>query len=302
MCCCKLHLHARWTVDAILKSAEKQEIDLPFTDYASFFEHITANCPDSSVAYLNWSCTPNKKEFCDDIKESSQKLFQDLKSKSNDKVLVPFTTFQMVKYVNKRGEEKEHLKPVDKDSTLKEVIFFAESLLPNIIHHRNHLRHYRNTIKVFRENFDAAFLDIDFSQNLKLPVKFEPQSMHWHKDAVTVHSGITKFHGEKVYHPYIADDKKHDQKFVKLVLQEMIQSLDSLPQLCVIESDNCNSQYKSAQHFQDIQSLADTFNFSIIRIFSVAGHGKGEVDHVGGLAKCAIRRYVGTRGEDSQCD
>jgi len=82
----------------------------------------------------------------------------------------------------------------------------------------------------------------------------------------------------------------------------MIQSLDSLPQLCVIESDNCNSQYKSAQHFQDIQSLADTFNFSIIRIFSVAGHGKGEVDHVGGLAKCAIRRYVGTRGEDSQCD
>ena len=35
----------------------------------------------------------------------------------------------------------------------------------------------------------------------------------------------------------------------------------------------------------------------IICVFSIAGHGKGEVDHVGGLAKCAIRWYVGTGGK-----
>ena len=34
----------------------------------------------------------------------------------------------------------------------------------------------------------------------------------------------------------------------------------------------------------------------IVRVFGVAGHGKGEVDHVGGLAKVAIRRHVGTGG------
>ena len=31
---------------------------------------------------------------------------------------------------------------------------------------------------------------------------------------------------------------------------------------------------------------------TLVRIYSVAGHGKGEVDHVGGLAKVAIRREV----------
>ena len=31
-------------------------------------------------------------------------------------------------------------------------------------------------------------------------------------------------------------------------------------------------------------------------LFSVSSHRKGEVDHVGGLAKVAIRRYIGTGG------
>ena len=35
---------------------------------------------------------------------------------------------------------------------------------------------------------------------------------------------------------------------------------------------------------------------SIFRVFRIAGHGKGEVDHVGGLAKVAIRRHIGTGG------
>ena len=31
---------------------------------------------------------------------------------------------------------------------------------------------------------------------------------------------------------------------------------------------------------------------TLVEIYGVAGHGKGEVDHVGGLAKVAIRREV----------
>ena len=69
-----------------------------------------------------------------------------------------------------------------------------------------------------------------------------------------------------------------------------------MPELCVIESDNCTSQYKSAHHFHDIQAISDQIQIPIIKLYSVAGHGKGEVDHVGGLAKIAIRRYIGTGG------
>ena len=62
-----------------------------------------------------------------------------------------------------------------------------------------------------------------------------------------------------------------------------------MPEMCIIESDNCNAQYKSAQHFETIHCLSTTFKIPIVRIFSITGHGKGEADHVGGLAKCAIR-------------
>ena len=70
-----------------------------------------------------------------------------------------------------------------------------------------------------------------------------------------------------------------------------------MPEMCIIESDNCNAQYKSAQHFEAIQCLSTTFKIPVVRIFSIAGHGKGEVDHAEGLAKCAIRQYFGSGGK-----
>ena len=83
--------------------------------------------------------------------------------------------------------------------------------------------------------------------------------------------------------------KKHEQTFVKLVLEEMLETVENIPEICIIESDNCSSQYKSAQHFDNIQNICNKIGVPIIRLFSVAGHGKGEVGHVGGLAKCSIR-------------
>ena len=31
---------------------------------------------------------------------------------------------------------------------------------------------------------------------------------------------------------------------------------------------------------------------TVIQVYSIAGHGKGEVDHVGGLSKVTVRREV----------
>ena len=183
-----------------------------------------------------------------------------------------------------------------KSENMAGILEFIDSILPKIINHRNHLRHYRNTINIFRDHFDALFIDIDFSENLSIPVKYEPQSLHWYHEQVTIHSGIVKLHGEKSYHPYVSDDRKHDQKFVKLVLEEMLATVDAIPEVCIIESDNCTSQYKSAQHFNEIQEICDKIEVLIIRVYNVAGHGKGEVDHVGGVAKVAIRRFIGTGG------
>ena len=84
-------------------------------------------------------------------------------------------------------------------------------------------------------------------------------------------------------------NKRHDQTFVKLVLEKMSESVRSMPEVYIIKSENCNAQYKSTQHSEAIQCLSTTFKIPVVRIISIAGHGKGEVDHVRGLTKCAIR-------------
>ena len=67
MCYCKLYWHARWVIEAIIKCAESQEIEVPFENYATFFNHLTQDCEPGSTAYINWVCTPSKKKFCDHI-------------------------------------------------------------------------------------------------------------------------------------------------------------------------------------------------------------------------------------------
>ena len=127
----------------------------------------------------------------------------------------------------------------------------ARTSLKNFIHHRNQLKHYRNCIGTLRKELGEVSIDIDFSENLSVPVKFEPQTLHWSHQQITVHSGILKHAGEKSYHPYLSDDLNHDQKFVKIVMHEMIRNINELKEgsICLIESDNCTSQYKSAEHF-----------------------------------------------------
>ena len=44
MCCCKVHLHARWSVKALIECCKKQNIPVDFNDYKSFFAYLTKNC------------------------------------------------------------------------------------------------------------------------------------------------------------------------------------------------------------------------------------------------------------------
>ena len=148
------------------------------------------------------------------------------------------------------------------------------------------LKYYRNTQSIFESLFDSVSIDINFAENLTVPVKYQPQSLHWSHEQVTVHSGIMKVKSEKTYHPYFSDSLKHDQVFVKKVLEEMLSDIE-FPQkyMIVIESDIYTSQYKSLQHFHDLQEISTKYNRMLVRVFGIAGHDKGEIDHVGGLAK-----------------
>jgi len=294
MCCCKKHLHARWGIAALLENAKEQGINLNFESYTEFFQHLTEDCTKEKLTYIDLNCTPSKKITCEDITQRWNNLKTDILSKDDKKTTVKFQYFIKEEHVNTKGKTVKRLRAVTTKADLKFITSFISDLLPSIIHHRNQLKHYRSTIHQVYDMFNGAIIDVDFSENLTVPVKYEPQSLHWSHEQVTVHSGIMKFEGEKSYHPYLSDDKKHDQHFVELALHEMISELPTIPETIVIESDNCSQQYKSASHFYSMKQLADKFLFTVIRIYGIAEHGKGEVDHVGGVAKTAIRREVAT--------
>ena len=52
---------------------------------------------------------------------------------------------------------------------------------------------------------------------------------------------------------------------------------------------------KSVVHFYNLQCLSDRKKIKIARVYGIAGHGKGEVDHVGGMTKGAVRQEVAAK-------
>ena len=291
MCCCLPHLHARWSINEIIQCAKKQNIPLEsFDSYTMFFKALTEQCSNHDYTYISWQCTPDKKTTCQDISSNWECLKLFLIESSNGDVTVPFNYFQKTN-ITKKGKETKRLKLLETDAGMVFLVNFVDNILAKLIYHRNMLKYYRNTRRISESLFDSLSIDINFAENLTVQVKYEPQSLHWSHEQVTVHSEIMKVKGKKTYHPYFSDSLKHDQVFVKKVLEEMLPD-NEIPQesTIVIESDNCTSQYKSAQHFHDLQEISTKYNRMLVRVFGIAGHGKGEIDHFGGLAKVAINK------------
>ena len=66
-----------------------------------------------------------------------------------------------------------------------------------------------------------------------------------------------------------------------------VDDLSNYPHI-IIESDNCRNQYESCSHFYGMQKLADEYKIPLIRVWCIADHGKGDMDHVGGVAKTQL--------------
>ena len=186
--------------------------------------------------------------------------------------------------------KKERLKAKSEAANIYFILNFLNSMLPRI-YHRNYLRHFRHFIAELDGIFKHfASIGIDFSENLTGLVKYEPQSLHWCYQQVTVHSGISKTNGNKICHAHFPDDHTHDQAFVKHVLGDISSKMDiSHATTILVPSDNCKSQCKLAKHFYHLQMLANEKEKQVLRVWSIAGHGKREFDHVGGVAKISIK-------------
>ena len=109
---------------------------------------------------------------------------------------------------------------------------------------------------------------LDFAAEMSIPVRYEPQSLHWSHEQVTIRSGIDKLStGHKSYHPYVSDDRNPDQHFAQSCIKRMmeapeVRALDMSN--VIIDSDNCSRQYKSSPHFHGMQEIANRYNIPVI--------------------------------------
>ena len=304
MCVCKDHLHARWAVNAIVKLAKKQSIPIDFDSYESFFSNslYSPQCKlgEDASEYIKWECTPSKKELCDHIAVNFENLKHEILSLAGEDV----ETVKMLHFIKKeertrKGKWVKRLKAVPVQANFKWLLKFTSEMLPKIVHHRNLLSNYRNNIQTLMNLIpQVTEIGLDFSENLTIPVPEEPLSLHWGgcKEDVTIHSGKSERDGVKTYHAYISDDLTHDQAFVKIAIREILDDIKISPgDTLIVISDNCTSQYKSAHNFHDLESLAKEYKINIVRIYGIPGHGKNEIDTVGGTQKIAIRRAVSNR-------
>ena len=295
MCLCKIHLHARRSVNALIKLCDMQDILLNFGCYSTFFKYLQTECPETnSDVYLPWDCTPNKKIICDNQLKIWQNLKHELLPKADPNIQVNFQYF-MKKDVEKNETVINKLVAENRWCNVSFILDFIDDLLPKIVHHRNLLSNFRSAFPIVLQSLSTTEICLDFSENLTLTLPQEIQSMYWGqaKTSVTIHSGLLKREGTKEYHPYFSDDLVHDQCFAYAAIKEMLSEIDVEPgSILIITGDNCCSQYKSAKNFYDLNDISDEFGITIIRIYGVASHGKNEVDAVGGVAKIAIRSAI----------
>ena len=169
--------------------------------------------------------------------------------------------FEKFPQQTKKEVEVERPKAVKRDVNLIHLVNFVSTFFPKIIYHCNMLNHYRKVNKEVGANMNCncLYIDADFAENLKMPVKHKLQSLHWAQERLSVHSDIIKCKGNKSYHPYFWDSRIHDQVFVNCAINEILQEVENigLYDATIVESDNCASQYKSAQHFNDLHQISN---------------------------------------------
>ena len=293
MCVCKTHLNGRNGFSALkrllsgfLNVRELQHwIGL---GYEEILMEVMGSCylGLDHDTYLAWSCTPDKHTMCKEMCSRWSGLC-DIVTKN-----IPADVTVHLVHFRREGSRDVSVK---ENMDVKRLLAFIYNLLGNLIHHRNLLKHFRSCYPLMKDSLSSRsfFISADFSENLLIPLYKEPQSLHWSKKMVSIHCSVVKEGDKKSYYGHISDDVIHDQSFVISVMISTIQAeIKSFADTILIQSDNCASQYKSAESFYDLQNLSNNFGRRVIRVYGVAGHGKSEVDSVGGTLKIAVRRAV----------
>ena len=136
MCCCKLHLHGRWSITSLIECAVKQHIKLEFDDYKLFFEYLTSECRKEETTYINWDCSSDSKTTCHDIINKWESMNKYLLDNSNSSFTVKMIYFKIVTIATKKNQEVECLKPITENVNMNFIIIIRRQSSKDIIRNK----------------------------------------------------------------------------------------------------------------------------------------------------------------------
>ena len=141
-----------------------------------------------------------------------------------------------------------------------------------------HWSHILSTVEQY-----GCIYHMDFSENLTQAYKYEPQSSHFNKKQYSLHCTVkhTKDGHKYLYH--LSDEKKHDQAFTSVVVDQIVENSQDDDIILRFKSDNCATQYKSKWVFRYWLVISIKQQKIIIFYCGVTGHGKGLVDAMSGF-------------------
>ena len=217
---------------------------------------------------------------------------------------VKFYQFVREKYTfkNKQEVEKTGQRTVRKEF-VEEFVQFKEGFDSNRDSYLLHRYECINDNYMWPQIMDQSELGyifhIDFSENISVTPKYEPQAAHFSGKQTSLHCTV-------VYHPelpkptymyHISDNTTHNSVFTDHVIRDLIQKFNAEDYpLIRIKSDNCAAQYCSLHVFEAYQRLANVLVKTIIIYYGVNGHGKGLVDAMSGFGvKTPLRRGIITK-------
>ena len=176
----------------------------------------------------------------------------------------------------------------------KEFIGYMKKLVHDYPFHRNIYHHQQDQTKALLSSLkeNEIFLVRDFSERHSLVEKVEVQSLHWANKQATIHVTVAYYYLEsqlcKEYIFVISDEGTQDWNLTRACDDISLKHIESRGisfSTIYLKSDRCAAQYCSRKVFGDTTFRAAEMNKTIHLIYSASGHGKGEVDAAGGIAK-----------------
>ena len=168
---------------------------------------------------------------------------------------------------------------------------------PAYLKHRSYVDNISAVLPLMETSFTGHYIELDFSENIAITPKHEIQEAHFSGKQYTLHCTIVK-PGEKKYVYHLSGDTKHDAIFVQNVLTDIFDNWNIKNEIVVVKSDNAPTQYKNKYAFASMQSLADKYNVTVVRLFGAPGHGKGLIDAMSSFGvKSVLRRDIVTKND-----